>query len=256
MMKIILAIMSVLAALLVTLVTGCSISEGGTNTTTTPVVTGETGSIVINISWPVESREIPLGTKSIKVAIAQTNADGSTMVPAGKVASLYANKGVSGTLDFGEVPIGYYTIAGSAWDEINGAGNLLGSASISKFQVLAATYNHASLVLRRAINLGMAGNFVILAKSKVSTTGTTAVVGNVGISPAARSYLTGFADILDASGQFSTSTLVTGRLYAADMAIPTPGNMTIAVGDMEAAYTDAAGRTLPDYMRVSSVGRR
>jgi hypothetical protein len=38
---------------------------------------------------------------------------------------------------------------------------------------------------------------------------------------------------------------VTGKVYAADYAPPTPTIMTTAVGDMQTAYTDAAGRTTP-----------
>src|SRR2546423_12496933 len=34
-----------------------------------------------------------------------------------------------------------------------------------------------------ALNLGTAGSYVILAKSGVSTTGVTAVVGDIGLSP-------------------------------------------------------------------------
>jgi hypothetical protein len=92
-----------------------------------------------------------------------------------------------------------------------------------------------------AINLGTAASFVMLAKSAVSTTGTTSVVGHVGVSPAAESFLTGFSQSRDASNEFSTSSLVTGRLYAANMAVPTPAGMTTAVSDMETAYTAAAG---------------
>ena len=95
------------------------------------------------------------------------------------------------------------------------------------------------------VNLGMAGNYVILAKTGVSTTGATAVVGNIGLSPAAASFITGFGLIMDASGTFSTSSLVTGQIYAADYTEPTPTNMTTAVSNMETAYTDAAGRTNP-----------
>jgi len=51
---------------------------------------------------------------------------------------------------------------------------------------------------------------------------------------------------MDASNEFSTSSLVTGRVYASDYASPTPTKMTTAVSDMETAYTDAAGRTNPD----------
>lgn len=96
-----------------------------------------------------------------------------------------------------------------------------------------------------AVNLGSAGNFVILAKTGVSTTGTTAIVGDVGLSPAAATYITGFALTLPAYGAFSTSALVTGKVYAPGYADPTPATLTTAVNDMQTAYTDAAGRTNP-----------
>ena len=100
------------------------------------------------------------------------------------------------------------------------------------------------------VNLGTAGNFAILAKTGVSTTGTTSIVGDIGASPAAATYITGFGLIMDASGTFSTSSLVTGKVYAADYTDPTPTYMTTAVGDMETAYTDAAGRSTPDFTEL------
>lgn len=93
-----------------------------------------------------------------------------------------------------------------------------------------------------AVNLSTASNYVVLAETTVTTTGTTSITGNVGLSPAAASFFTGFGQTLDASGQFSTSALVTGKLYAANYAVPTPAMLTTAVGDMQAAYTDAAGQ--------------
>jgi hypothetical protein len=54
--------------------------------------------------------------------------------------------------------------------------------------------------------------------------------------------MTGFGEIMDSGGEFSTSSLVVGKLYASDYAIPTPTKMTTAISDMETAYTDAAGR--------------
>lgn len=92
------------------------------------------------------------------------------------------------------------------------------------------------------VNLGKAGTFVILAKSGVSTVPTSAVTGNVGVSPAAASFITGFALTADSSNVFSTASQVTGKLYAANYAPPTPSNMTTAIGDMQTAFTDAAGR--------------
>jgi hypothetical protein len=100
--------------------------------------------------------------------------------------------------------------------------------------------------------LGTAGNFVILAKTGISTTGTTSVVGDIGLSPAAASYITGFGLIMDSSNTFSTSALVTGKVYAADYASPTPAMMTTVISDMETAYTDAAGRTLPDFTELGA----
>jgi hypothetical protein len=96
------------------------------------------------------------------------------------------------------------------------------------------------------VELGTSGGFVALAKTGISTTGLTAITGDIGVSPAAATYITGFSLSMDASNVFSTSPLVTGNVYAADYAVPTPANLTTAIGDMETAYTDAAGRTLPD----------
>lgn len=96
-----------------------------------------------------------------------------------------------------------------------------------------------------AVNLKTAGNFVVLAKTAISTTGTTKIVGDIGLSPAAASFITGFSLTPDSTNTFATSTLVTGKVYAADYAVPTPTTMTTAISDMETAYVDAAGRTTP-----------
>ena len=116
-----------------------------------------------------------------------------------------------------------------------------------------ATYNvTVTLGLGPApVLLGAAGNFVILAKSGVSTVPSSAIVGDVGVSPAATTFLTGFS--LTAVGTTSaTSTQVTGNLYGADMTTPTNSNLTTAVSDMETAYTDAAGRPTPDFLNLGS----
>ena len=101
-----------------------------------------------------------------------------------------------------------------------------------------------------SVNLGTAGDFAVLAKTGSSTTGTTAIVGDIGVSPAAATYITGFGLIMDASGAFSKSTLVTGNIYASDYTVPTPTKMTTAIGDMQTAYTDAANRKLPDHTEL------
>ena len=123
---------------------------------------------------------------------------------------------------------------------INALGLIIGLGVAAGFlpQVAAAA--------QAPVALGAAGSFAILAKSGISTTGATAITGDLGLSPIDSTAITGFGLIMDSSGQFSTSSLVTGKVYATDYAVPTPINMTTAVSDMETAYTDAAGRTLPD----------
>lgn len=96
------------------------------------------------------------------------------------------------------------------------------------------------------VNLRTAANYVILAKSAISTVPDSIITGNVGISPAAESYMTGFSQT-DATG-YATSFQVAGFLYAADMAPPTNTNLTTAVEDMMTAYTDAAGRSTPNFL--------
>lgn len=102
-------------------------------------------------------------------------------------------------------------------------------------------------------------NYAILAKTLISTTTTagTAVTGDIGISPAAATFVQGFSLTLDATGCFSTTTpasLVTGKVYAADYntgTCTTPALLTTAVADMMTAYTDAAGRA-PDFTEVGA----
>jgi len=98
--------------------------------------------------------------------------------------------------------------------------------------------------------LGTAGNYVILAKTAISNTPTSAITGDLGLSPAAASFITGFA--LTTPTTSSTSAQVTGNVYAADYTAPTPTNLTTAVSDMQTAYTAAAGRTLPDHTELGT----
>lgn len=92
------------------------------------------------------------------------------------------------------------------------------------------------------VSLGAARNYVILAKSGISTVPASVITGNLGLSPAAASFITGFSLTADSTNVFSRSAQVTGRVFAADYAPPTPSNLTTAVLDMQTAYTDAAGR--------------
>lgn len=102
-----------------------------------------------------------------------------------------------------------------------------------------------------ALDLGTSGTFAVLAKSGVSNVPTSTVSGDVGVSPSAASFITGFSLVMDATSEFSTSAQVTGKIYAADYAPATPADMTEAIGDMESAFTDAACRA-PDHTELGA----
>jgi hypothetical protein len=72
---------------------------------------------------------------------------------------------------------------------------------------------------------------------------TSKITGDLGLSPAAASYITGFP--LTKAGTKWTTPEVTGSVFAANDDPPTPSNLTTAIGNMETAYTDAAGRPPP-----------
>ena len=95
------------------------------------------------------------------------------------------------------------------------------------------------------VDFGAAADFTILAKSGITTTGKTAIQGNIGVSPIAATAITGFALTIDQSNQFSTSPFITGKVYAADYALPSPAVLTNAISNMETAYTTAYGLTIP-----------
>ncbi|KAJ7641641.1 antifreeze protein [Roridomyces roridus] len=102
------------------------------------------------------------------------------------------------------------------------------------------------------VNLRTAANFAILAKSGVSTVPPSVIVGAVAVSPIAATGLTGFSLTVDSTKQFATSSQVTGHLLAASFAAPTPATLTVAIGDMGTAFTDATSRVNPNFTNLAS----
>jgi len=88
----------------------------------------------------------------------------------------------------------------------------------------------------KAVDLGMAGNFVILSKSGITDVPSSAITGDIGTSP-----ITGAAIGV-------TCAEVSGTIYTVDAAGPMPcrvinaSRLTTAIKNMQTAYTDAAGR--------------
>ena len=100
-------------------------------------------------------------------------------------------------------------------------------------------------VALKAINLGVAGNFVILSKTGITSVYKSTVTGDIGTSP-----ITGAAMVISCGE-------VTGNIFSVDAAGPacktTSAKMlTSAIGDMQTAYTDAAGRSNPDFLNLGA----
>ena len=99
---------------------------------------------------------------------------------------------------------------------------------------------------QQVVNLGVAGDFVILSKTGVTDVYMSAITGDVGSSP-----ITGAAILVKCDE-------VVGTIYSVDAAGPLPctvtnaTRLTTAVGDMQTAYTDAAGRSNPDFLNLGA----
>lgn len=129
----------------------------------------------------------------------------------------------------------------------SGGGSVVGGSSVGGAAAPSPAPIGATCTGTGCVNLLTAANYVILAEAGVTYTpvatvsSTPKITGNIGVSPAAASTITGFALNLPAGGAFSTSTLVTGAIFAPGYAPPTPADLTTAVGDKLAAYNAAVG---------------
>lgn len=124
-----------------------------------------------------------------------------------------------------------------------GAENLSGVATANDYVWKFSTGASVS-VGPGIVNLGTSGNFAVLAKSGISTTGVTSITGDIGVSPATSTAISGFGLIMDASNTYAITSMVTGKVYASNYSAPTPAYITTAISDMENALTTAMGMTL------------
>ena len=104
----------------------------------------------------------------------------------------------------------------------------------------------ATQLQQPVVDLGVAGEFVILSKTGITNVYKSTITGDVGTSP-----ITGAALLV-------TCAEVTGTIYTVDAAGPLPcrvtnaTRLTTAVGNMQTAYTDAAGRSNPDFLNLGA----
>jgi hypothetical protein len=115
----------------------------------------------------------------------------------------------------------------------------------------AAALLNAATAAIDTVDLGAAGDYVILTKTGISTVPASSITGDIAVSPIAATAITGFGLVMDSGGEFSTASQIAGKAFAATYASPIPTHLTTAVGDMETAYADAAGRPNTDAKRTN-----
>jgi len=120
------------------------------------------------------------------------------------------------------------------------------SDTVTPASTVNSTVTTATTSVLPVVDLGLAGNFAILSKTGVTDVYKSTVTGDVGSSP-----ITGAAILL-------TCPEVLGTIYSVDAAGPLPSSvnnpsmLSTAVSNMEAAYTDAAGRINPDFLNLGA----
>ena len=113
--------------------------------------------------------------------------------------------------------------------------------------LLAASASAVAAQALAPVKLGSAGTFALLSKTGVTNVYASVINGDVGASP-----------ITGAAVHLTCGEIASGILYTVDAAGPLPCSvtaatlLTAAVSDMEAAYTDAAGRVLPDFINLGT----
>jgi Ice-binding-like/Bacterial Ig-like domain len=109
------------------------------------------------------------------------------------------------------------------------------------------TTNPVVLTGQSPVSLGRASTFAILTRSGITDVFASAVKGDVGASP-----------ITGAAIHLKCVEVMTGTIYSVDAAGPLPCRvtdpslLTRAVGDMQTAYTNAAGRKHPNFIDLGA----
>ncbi len=97
------------------------------------------------------------------------------------------------------------------------------------------------------VELGMAQDFAILSHTAITNVPSSAILGNVGVSPASGAFIG------------LTQGEVTGTIFAVDASGPagsvaSPSMLTTAKGDITIAFNDAAGRTVDPIGIAGNIG--
>ena len=120
------------------------------------------------------------------------------------------------------------------------------SKSIEPVLSTATPLEEKAAIILKKVDLGLAGNFTILSKSGITDVYRSSITGDVGASP-----ISGTAILLRCNE-------VTGTIYTVTAAGPlpcriiNPSRLTTSVLNMQTAYTDAAGRSNPNYLNLGA----
>src|ERR1035437_583023 len=144
--------------------------------------------------------------------------------------------------------------------------SFLGTALLVNLMVNAVAFSQQAPVLESAadlatnqststtpllpVTLGLTGGFAILSYAGITNTGPTIITGDVGVSPLAASYMSGFG-----------TPNVVGTIYGVDAtgpagSVPFPSMLTQAMGDLTTAFNDAEGRTVNPIGVAGNLGGR
>ena len=128
----------------------------------------------------------------------------------------------------------------------------LAANSLANNKVWTFTTGTAIAAGPKPVNLRTAGDFVILTKTGITNVPASVITGNIGASP-----------ITAAAMDNVSCTEITGTIYGADAGYTGSGDVGCFLGtapdntrvanavlDMGTAYTDAAGRTTPDFTEL------
>lgn|GEM_PF-877150 len=134
----------------------------------------------------------------------------------------------------------------SVRDSVKNGGTLSPYSTIRSF----TTWNVTPTTPLLPVTLGLTGGFAILSYAGITNTGPTVIIGDVGVTPLAASYMSGFG-----------TPNVVGRIYGVDAtgpsgSIPFPSMLTVAMGDLTIAFNDAAGRTIDPIGVSGNLGGR
>jgi hypothetical protein len=198
------------------------------NATNVPTITVSTGNVtsgtLVTATFSQAMKPLTIttaGTFTLKATTSGANVTGVVTINAADTvatftpsAALAANTGYTATVS-------------------TAAQNTAGTPMPSAVQWAFTTAGAGSTGVA-AVNLGTAGNFVILAETMVTDVFPSVITGNVGLSPASGAAIG------------LTCAEVTGTIYSTDAAGPLPcrvtssGALTTAVADMTTAYNNAS----------------